>query len=117
MSATDAKTRRCIARIAALSRWAKLTPEQRREATRPAREAFLGQFEEAPNPEAAKSVHFMRMSHTSAKKRGHKARRRKRREARRRDAYEQARADGDHHDQAEEIAEEVTWEETVDATR
>jgi hypothetical protein len=50
------------ARQAALSRWARLSSAERREATRPGRQAFLAKFEDAPNPRAALRLHMSKIS-------------------------------------------------------
>jgi hypothetical protein len=50
------------ARQAALARWSRLDESERREATRPGREAFLNKFEDAPNPGAALRLHMSKIT-------------------------------------------------------
>ena len=54
--------RRNQAKLAALTRWSRLTPDERVAATVPARRARQAQFDAAPNPEAARKAHAVRMA-------------------------------------------------------
>lgn len=127
MPASDPADRRLIARLGGLTTASRHTGQ---EMTAPARkgrwESLLRQVdEECPGlPEYERqrragcllNLHMTKISREGVKARRRKAKRRVTTEAKRRDVYEQAWADGAPHDQAEEIAEEATWEETPDAT-
>jgi hypothetical protein len=49
-------------RQAALARWSRLNESERREATRPGRQAFLAEFDDAPNPSAALRLHMSKIT-------------------------------------------------------
>jgi hypothetical protein len=55
------KTKSTQHRQAALERWPRLDEAERREATRPGRQAFLARFEDAPTPSAALRGYFSRL--------------------------------------------------------
>lgn len=57
------------ARLAALSRWAQTTPDERTAATQAARDALAAQWEAQPNPEAAKRAHMTRAALASSRAR------------------------------------------------
>jgi hypothetical protein len=57
------------ARLAALSRWSKLPPEERAAATRPARDALAAKWDRSPNPDAAKRAHMTRLALSSSRSR------------------------------------------------
>jgi hypothetical protein len=64
-----AEQRSSQARLAALSRWARLDEEQRSAATEAARDGLAKKWAEAPNPEAAKRAHMVRLALESSRKR------------------------------------------------
>lgn len=57
------------ARAAALTRWSRLTEEQRHEQTQAARDGFQARFDAAPNPEAAKRAHMTGLALKSSRSR------------------------------------------------
>lgn len=61
--------RRLQTRLAAQTRWARTTPEQRRQATAKARAAFQEQLDQSPNPAAARAAHQTAMTLAALKKR------------------------------------------------
>jgi hypothetical protein len=60
-------------RIGAFEKWSRIKPEDRTEATAPARAAFMARFDDAPDPEAARKTYFNRLALASAKARRKKA--------------------------------------------
>lgn len=70
-SATTPELQPLRCRLAAYSKWAMVA--DRPAATERAREAFLGQFDKFPNPEAARRAYFTRLSLASAMARAAKS--------------------------------------------
>jgi hypothetical protein len=58
------------AKVAAQARWARLTPEQRRQQTQPARDGFARRFDTAADPERARTAHMTGLSLKSSRQRG-----------------------------------------------
>jgi hypothetical protein len=67
MPAKSPEERALVSRIGGYEKWAQTA--DRTAATKPAREAFEKQFEQYPDPEAARKAYFARLALASVKAR------------------------------------------------
>jgi hypothetical protein len=65
LASNDPAERVEIARHAALSLAARQTPDERRVQTSAARNGLQQKFDSAPNPEAARRLHYLKMARAS----------------------------------------------------